>query len=153
MSMLWLEWVVQSGCIIDFRQRGSVACRPFPYALPLDGMSNIRYGSLFSLQRLVDRSMHGPCLMLRVCPYKTHVLYIELRMSLKIVLRVRNKMSNVQQMSAWNLLHTSCSLAGFSRPARSLVASPNLSPSLQIPVQNLPQWKLVRVQADCIIIP
>ncbi|KAL3155606.1 hypothetical protein ABBQ38_010860 [Trebouxia sp. C0009 RCD-2024] len=41
-SMLWLEWVIQSGRIIDFQHRGSVACRPFPFALPLPGMSDIR---------------------------------------------------------------------------------------------------------------
>ena len=69
-SMLWLEWVVQSGCIIDFRQRGSVACRPFPYALPLDGMSDIRFAT--SLQTLVDCSRYDACFTLRVCP-QVHV--------------------------------------------------------------------------------
>ncbi|KAL0048805.1 hypothetical protein WJX82_011551 [Trebouxia sp. C0006] len=41
-SMLWLEWVIQSGSIIPYQPRGSVACRPFPYSLPLPGMTNIR---------------------------------------------------------------------------------------------------------------
>lgn len=41
-SMLWLEWVIQSGQIIPYQPRGSVACRPFPYALPLPGMADIR---------------------------------------------------------------------------------------------------------------
>ncbi len=41
-SMLWLEWVIQSGSIIPYQPRGSVACRPFPYSLPLSGMTNIR---------------------------------------------------------------------------------------------------------------
>ncbi|DBA89074.1 hypothetical protein WJX77_001689 [Trebouxia sp. C0004] len=41
-SMLWLEWVIQSGQIIPYQPRGSVACRPFPYSLPLPGMTDIR---------------------------------------------------------------------------------------------------------------
>ena len=50
--MLWLEWVIQSGRMIDFQVRGSVACRPFPFALPLSGMSNIRFAPSSYLQML-----------------------------------------------------------------------------------------------------
>lgn len=48
-SMLWLEWVIQSGRMIPFQPRGSVACRPFPFALPLPGMSDIRCSSCHTL--------------------------------------------------------------------------------------------------------
>ena len=53
-SMLWLEWVTESGRIIPYQQRGSVACRPFPYTLPLPGMSNIRCMSYLILASLQD---------------------------------------------------------------------------------------------------
>lgn len=53
--MLWLEWVIQSGRMIDFQLRGSVACRPFPFALPLPGLANIRCGASTDMAELWDR--------------------------------------------------------------------------------------------------
>lgn len=41
--MLWLEWVAQSGTFIPYQPRGSVTCRPFPFPLPMPGMSNVKY--------------------------------------------------------------------------------------------------------------
>lgn len=41
-SMLWLEWVGETGTFIPYQPRGSVACRPFPFPLPMPGMANVK---------------------------------------------------------------------------------------------------------------
>lgn len=40
--MLWLEWVGETGSFIPYQERGSVACRPFPFPLPMPGMSDVK---------------------------------------------------------------------------------------------------------------
>ena len=152
-SMLWLEWVIQAGRIIDFRQRGSVACRPFPYALPLDGMSNIRCGSSFSLQMLLDSSMYG-LVTLRICPHSDMFTIHRKKNVTEYCVDVRERRTRCPCQMSSRCLHG----IFYTRLALLLVFMTSqvfscFTHIITMFANSSPKPATMCVQADCIIIP